>query len=139
MTLDRRRFVLAAPALAAPWAVARAEEAEPEEPKTLVQRIIARGQASLYGRGLHGRRTASGERFDRKALTAAHPSLPFGTLVRVENLITGRSVVVRINDRGPFVRGRIIDLSEAAGHLIGLRGVAPVQIRPVLAESARLE
>jgi rare lipoprotein A len=136
MTLDRRRFVLAAPALAAPWVgSARAQEAaEPEPPKTLLQRIIARGQASFYGRGLQGRRTASGERFDRKALTAAHPTLPFGTMVHVKNLLTGRSVVVRINDRGPFTRGRIIDLSEAAGHLIGLRGVGPVQITPILAE-----
>ena len=135
MTLARRQIVFAAPALATPWVAARAEEtAEPPEPKTLLQRIVARGQASFYGRGLQGRRTASGERFDRKALTAAHPTLPFGTLVQVENLITGRSVVVRINDRGPFARGRIIDLSEAAGSLIGLRGVGPVQIRPVLAE-----
>jgi rare lipoprotein A len=135
MTLARRQIVFAAPALAAPWAAARAEEiAEPPEPKTLLERIVARGQASFYGRGLQGRRTASGERFDRKAMTAAHPTLPFGTLVQVENLITGRSVVVRINDRGPFARGRIIDLSEAAGSLIGLRGVGPVQIRPVLAE-----
>jgi len=137
MTLDRRRFFLAAPALAAPWlGSARAEEsaAEPEAPKTLLQRLIARGQASFYGRGLQGRRTASGERFDRKALTAAHPTLPFGTLVQVENLLTGRTVVVRINDRWPFARGRIIDLSEAAGHLIGLRGVGPVQITPILAE-----
>jgi len=137
MTLARRQILIAAPALATPWApAARAgQAAEPtEEAKTLLQRIVARGQASFYGRGLQGRRTASGERFDRKALTAAHPTLPFGTLVQVENLITGRSVVVRINDRGPFARGRIIDLSEAAGSLIGLRGVGPVQIRPVLAE-----
>jgi len=136
MTLARRQILIAAPALATPWAPAAraAEAAEPSEPKTLLQRIVARGQASFYGRGLQGRRTASGERFDRKALTAAHPTLPFGTLVQVESLITGRSVVVRINDRGPFARGRIIDLSEAAGSLIGLRGVGPVQIRPVLAE-----
>ena len=136
MALHRRHLVLAGPAVASAWVeAARAEEASAaEEPKTLLQRIIARGQASFYGRGLQGRRTASGERFDRKALTAAHPTLPFGTMVQVENLLTGRTVVVRINDRGPFARGRIIDLSEAAGHLIGLRGVAPVQITPILAE-----
>jgi rare lipoprotein A len=136
MALHRRHLVLAGPAVASALVeAARAEEtAEPGKPKTLLQRIIARGQASFYGRGLQGRRTASGERFDRKALTAAHPTLPFGTLVQVENLLTGRKVVVRINDRGPFARGRIIDLSEAAGSMIGLRGVAPVQITPVLAE-----
>jgi rare lipoprotein A len=96
----------------------------PAPPKTLL------GKASYYANWLHGRLTASGERFDRKALTAAHRSLPFGTLVKVENLLTGRSVVVRINDRGPALRDRIIDLSEAAASAIGLRGrgVAPVRI-----------
>jgi rare lipoprotein A len=129
MALGRRQIVFAAPALAAWVQAVRAEEAEADpQPQTLLQRIVARGQASFYGRGLQGRRTASGERFDRKALTAAHPTLPFGTLVQVENLITGRSVIVRINDRGPYARGRIIDLSEAAGGAIGLRGVAPVRI-----------
>jgi rare lipoprotein A len=129
MTLARRQIVFAAPALAAWVQAVRAEEAQPDSPPaTLLQRIVALGQASFYGRGLQGRRTASGERFDRKALTAAHPTLPFGTLVQVENLITGRSVVVRINDRGPYSHGRIIDLSEAAGGAIGLRGVAPVRI-----------
>jgi rare lipoprotein A len=133
MTLDRRKIVFAASALAAAWlGAARADEvADTAKPKTLLQRMVARGMASFYGRGLHGRRTASGERFDRKALTAAHRTLPFGTLVEVENLNTGRSVVVRINDRGPFTRGRIIDLSEAAGGAIGLRGVAPVRITPL--------
>lgn len=91
------------------------------------------GQASWYGPGFHGRPTASGEPFNRNALTAAHRSLPFGTRVRVENLRTGRSVEVRINDRGPFGhRRRIIDLSEAAGRVLGLgrsgAGVAPVRI-----------
>ena len=133
MTLDRRKILFAAPAL---WiGASRAEGvAEAPAPKTLLQRMVARGMASFYGRHLQGRRTASGERFDRQALTAAHPTLPFGTMVQVENLNTGRSVVVRINDRGPFIRGRIIDLSEAAGRLIGLRGVAPVRITPVEAQ-----
>jgi rare lipoprotein A len=93
---------------------------------------VGRGQASYYGPGLYGKRTASGERFDRKAMTAAHRTLPFGTRVRVQNLRTGRSVVVRVNDRGPFVGDRIIDLSEAAGRVIGLSstgsGTAPVRI-----------
>jgi rare lipoprotein A len=89
---------------------------------------IARGQASWYGGKFHGRRTASGERFDMNALTAAHPKLPFGTRVRVRNPRNGREVVVRINDRGPFTGGRIIDLSRAAAEAIGLiqAGVGPV-------------
>ncbi|MEO3428551.1 septal ring lytic transglycosylase RlpA family protein [Pelagibius sp. CAU 1746] len=72
------------------------------------------GLASWYGPGFHGRRTASGKRFDMAALTAAHRSLPFGSRVRVTNLANGRSVVVLINDRGPYVKPRIIDLSRAA-------------------------
>lgn len=86
--------------------------------------------ASWYGPGFHGRRTANGEIYNQNALTAAHPSLPFGTKVRVTNMNTGRSVVVRINDRGPYARGRVIDLSAAAAGVIGLirSGVAPVQV-----------
>ncbi|WP_343225468.1 septal ring lytic transglycosylase RlpA family protein [Paraburkholderia sp. C35] len=78
------------------------------------------GHASWYAHKFQGRRTASGERFDSKALTAAHRTLPFGTYVRVTSLATSRSVVVRINDRGPFVKGRIIDLSYAAASELGL-------------------
>ena len=80
----------------------------------------ATGIASYYGRKFHGRSTASGERFDMHAMTAAHPSLPFGTMVRVTRLKNNRSVTVRINDRGPFVRGRIIDLSLAAAKKIDM-------------------
>jgi peptidoglycan lytic transglycosylase len=72
------------------------------------------GWASYYARGFDGRRTASGERYDENALTAAHPSLPFGTMLRVTNLNNHRTVTVRVNDRGPFVKGRIIDISYAA-------------------------
>lgn len=79
----------------------------------------AEGLAVWYGPGLHGRRTASGEVYDMHALTAAHPSLPFGTRVRVTNLKNGKSVVVRINDRGPFGGRYIIDLSYAAAKAIG--------------------
>ena len=86
------------------------------------------GRASWYGPGFHGRRTASGETFNTNALTAAHRSLPFGTKVRVVNKRTGRSVVVRINDRGPYAHGRIIDLSRAAAKAIGIAGVAEVAI-----------
>lgn len=91
-------------------------------------RAIQSGKASWYGPGFHGRRTASGETFNQNALTAAHRSLPFGTQVRVVNEQTGRSVVVRINDRGPHVRGRIIDLSRASAQAIGVSGAAAVRL-----------
>lgn len=90
------------------------------------------GMASWYGGKFQGRRTASGEIFDTNQLTAAHKTLPFGTLVLVTSLDNGKTVVVRINDRGPFVAGRIIDLSRAAAESIGMtgRGVARVRIQP---------
>jgi rare lipoprotein A len=88
---------------------------------------VQHGLATWYGRG---RGTASGERFDRRAMTAAHRTLPFHTRVRVTNRHNGRSVIVRINDRGPFVRGRIIDVSEAAAEALGMKraGVVPVKV-----------
>lgn len=88
------------------------------------------GLASWYGREFDGRRTASGERFDMNRLTAAHRTLPFNTRVRVTNLENGRSVEVRINDRGPFVEGRIIDLSYRAARKIGMvkPGLARVRL-----------
>jgi rare lipoprotein A len=91
-----------------------------------------RGLASWYGHRFHGRLTASGARFDMHALTAAHPTLPFNTRVLVRNLITDRSVEVRITDRGPHLRQRVIDLSQAAARAIGLglagAGVAQVEL-----------
>jgi rare lipoprotein A len=84
----------------------------------------APGMASVYSGG----NTASGERMNSGAMTAAHRTLPFGTRVTVTNSHTGRSVVVRINDRGPFVRGRVIDLSPAAASAIGVSGVSPVSL-----------
>ncbi|MBF2057524.1 MAG: septal ring lytic transglycosylase RlpA family protein [Cyanobacterium sp. T60_A2020_053] len=92
---------------------------------------IIRGRASWYGPGFHGRRTANGEKFNQNALTAAHRSLPFGTRVKVTNVRNGRSVVVRINDRGPFSGGRIIDLAAGAANAIGLKGagVATVTVQ----------
>jgi len=78
------------------------------------------GSASWYGREYHGRPTASGERFNMRALTAAHQTLPLGTRVKVTNLENGRAVVVRINDRGPFLKGRIIDLSYGAARRLGM-------------------
>nr|WP_244645664.1 septal ring lytic transglycosylase RlpA family protein [Salinarimonas ramus] len=85
--------------------------------------------ASWYGPGFHGRKTANGERFDQNDLTAAHKTLPFGTQVRVTNVANGKSVVVRINDRGPFVRGREIDLSKGAAAAVGMLGSGVAQVR----------
>lgn len=86
------------------------------------------GEASWYGPGFHGRTTANGESFNQWAMTAAHKFLPFGTMVRVTNLYTGAAAVVRINDRGPYAHGRVIDLSAAAADVIGMDGVASVRI-----------
>src|SRR3954465_8590120 len=89
---------------------------------------LGKGVASWYGPGFHGKRTADGERFNTHALTAAHKTLPFGTQLRVTNERTGRSVVVRINDRGPYARGRVIDLSKAAADAVGILGVGTVTL-----------
>jgi len=87
------------------------------------------GIASVYG-GLGGK-TASGEGLSPGSLTAAHRSLPFGSYARVSNKHNGRSIVVRINDRGPYVRGRVIDLTVAAARVLGLRGLARVEVTPL--------
>lgn len=94
-------------------------------------RFLQEGLAVWYGPGFHGRRTASGEPYDMHALTAAHPTLPFGTRVRVTNLKNGRSVVVRINDRGPFGGRYIIDLSYAAAKAIGALSATQVRVEVV--------
>lgn len=93
-------------------------------------RSVSRGQASWYGPGFFGNRTANGEVFRPGTLTAAHRTLPFGTLVRVTNLWNGRTAVVRINDRGPFHGNRVIDLAHGAAHELGLvaSGVASVKL-----------
>ncbi|MFP4363112.1 MAG: septal ring lytic transglycosylase RlpA family protein [Spirochaetia bacterium] len=87
------------------------------------------GYASWYGGRFHGRLTANGERFNTNDLTAAHKTLPFNTIVEVTNLENGRSVIVRINDRGPFVEGRIIDLSRAAADEINMTGSGIARVR----------
>lgn len=97
------------------------------------RKITESGQASFYGAGdgFNGKKTANGETFNKNKLTAAHKTLPFGTIVKVTNLSNGQSVKVRINDRGPFVKGRIIDLSEKAAKKIDMRtkGVADVRLK----------
>ncbi len=91
---------------------------------------IAEGMASYYGDAFRGRLTANGEKFDPDALTAAHRTLPFGTCLLVENPANGRSVRVRVNDRGPYAHGRILDLSEGAARVLDLvrQGVARVRL-----------
>jgi rare lipoprotein A len=122
MTLTRRFFLVgAAAALASSPAAAIA--------KTKVQT----GTASWYGGKFHGRKTASGERFNKHDMTAAHRRLPFGTKVRVTNARNGRAVIVRINDRGPYAKKRVIDVSRAAAEKLGMvnAGTAPVHVEVV--------
>lgn len=114
-----RRIPLPPLALAAALAVA-AGCATPRAARHGV--AVERGVASWYGPGFHGNFTASGERYDMWSLTAAHRTLPFGTLVEVRNLENGKSVRVKINDRGPFLKNRIVDLSRAAAEAIGMVG-----------------
>lgn len=99
------------------------------------------GRASWYGKQFNGRRTASGERFDMHAMTAAHKTLPLAAYVRVTNATNEKSVVVKINDRGPYVRGRVIDLSYAAAREIGLHttGTARVKIEGLTQQEAQVE
>jgi rare lipoprotein A len=103
-------------ALAAPACASHGGEAE----VIAAPAVFQTGMASYFAAEMAGRRTANGERCDPDTLTAAHRTLPFGTRVRVTNPGTGQSVIVRINDRGPFARGRVIDLSRAAAREIGL-------------------
>lgn len=93
------------------------------------------GMASWYGPGFHGKQTANGERFDQDAITAAHPTLPMPSLVRVTNLENGRSTIVRINDRGPFKSSRIIDLSRGTARKLGVTGLAKVRVQFLQAET----
>jgi rare lipoprotein A len=87
------------------------------------------GIASWYGPDFHGRRTANGEIYNMYGMTAAHKTLPFDTMLRVTNLENGRSVVVRVNDRGPYAKGRIIDLSKSAAEKIGMIGPGTARVR----------
>lgn len=114
-----------------------AQSADDESPAASAcacsRRFLQTGLASWYGKVFHGRRTASGERYNMHALTAAHRTLPLGACVRVTAVGRERSVVVRINDRGPFVHGRIIDLSYAAAEAIGVNvaGTLPVKLEHI--------
>ena len=107
-----------------------ADDPDKYELKAPVRESDQQGQASWYGEQFHGRKTANGERFDLNEMTAAHKTLPFGTRVCVRSAVTGKTVVVRINDRGPFAPGRVIDLSKAAAQELGMvgLGIKPVEI-----------
>ena len=107
-------------------------------PATRDVAVSERGLASWYGRKFHGRRTASGEVYDMYAMTAAHPTLPIPSYARIRNPANGREVLVRVNDRGPFVPGRIVDLSYAAAFKLDLlRGVAPVELERITFDEIR--
>lgn len=100
----------------------------PFQPRELL--FHQRGIASWYGPGFHGRCTANGETFDQNAMTAAHPSLPLGSMIRVTRITTGKEIVVRINDRGPYIDGRVLDLSQRAAAELEMveKGLCPVKI-----------
>jgi rare lipoprotein A len=97
------------------------------------------GKASWYGEPHHGRKTASGERYDMHALTAAHRTLPLGTKLRVTNVENGRAVVVRVNDRGPYIDGRVIDLSRAAARQLGELGDGLFNVRLEVLDDAAVD
>lgn len=126
--MEQRKVTLLIAGLFASGASALTPSLVQAEPDDRSGRVVQSGRASWYGPGFHGRRTASGETFNANALTAAHRTLPFGTRVRVMNKTTGRSVVVRINDRGPYAHGRVIDLSRASAQAIGVSGISSVEL-----------
>jgi rare lipoprotein A len=98
-------------------------------PATALRNYKERGIASWYGRKFHGQKTSIGETYDMYAMTAAHPTLPLPSFARVTNVATGKSVVVRVNDRGPFLHGRIIDLSYAAAYRVGIASKGSGEVR----------
>lgn len=110
-------------------------------PMTEIQPFKQRGVASWYGRPFHGRRTATGERYDMHSMSAAHPTLPLPSYVRVTNLKDGTSVIVRVNDRGPYAHNRVIDLSQAAARHLGILkgGVAAVELNLIVPEPTGTE
>ena len=139
--MKRLLFGLAAVFCAA--LVAAPSLAQPSQPivpggERAKARLARSGVASYYAASLHGNRTANGERYNHKALTAAHRSLPFGTLLRVASTHNGRRVLVRVNDRGPFVRGRQLDLSGAAADRLSMRRRGTHRVRFEVVDPATL-
>ena len=121
-------------AMALPLLLVLPAAAQEQDPDADEETEIGSGMASYYGNELAGNRTASGERFDPDAMTAAHRTLAFGSKVRVTNMANGQSVVVRINDRGPFGRGRVIDISHAAAREIGMHRSGTAKVRMTLVD-----
>ena len=107
------------------------------EPENTDAPMYERGLASWYGKPFHGRRTASGELYDMNAMTAAHKTMPLPSYALVRNPANGRQVVVKVNDRGPFVKDRVIDLSRAAARKLGIGGVARVEVRRLTHEEIK--
>jgi rare lipoprotein A len=130
--MTRRRFTASVAALVAGCA----KKKTPTLPPAPGPGWTETGVASWYGHPYHGRRAASGEIYDMEKLTAAHRTLPFGTQVLVRNLDNDRTVTVRINDRGPFVKGRILDLSRAAARELAMIGPGTARVRLVVAAAA---
>jgi rare lipoprotein A len=129
----RRAAFAAAIAVAIALQAGACAGARREPPPAGAEEGAQEGLASFYSDAHHGKKTASGERFDMRAMTCAHRTAPFGTRLRVVALDTGRSVVVRVNDRGPYAKGRVVDLSLAAAQALGIveRGVARVRVERV--------
>lgn len=117
------------PAPPGPAPATRPPETSPPPARKPAAVDVHTGRASWYGRAHEGRLTASGERFDADAMTAAHRTLPFGTWLLVENVANGRTVKVRVNDRGPTLRGRVLDVSHAAARALGVTGEGVFEIR----------
>jgi rare lipoprotein A len=123
-------------ALLLPLAVACSGNRKPASAPPTLGVPVERGIASWYGPKFNGKRTASGERYDMNAFTAAHPSLPFGTKIGVRNTRTGREVMVRVNDRGPYSKNRVIDLSYAAAREVGVVGPGTASVEIYLVPAA---
>ena len=124
----RIMMALALPLLSAAPAIAQ----ESQEDGDALGKVIGSGMASYYGNEFAGKRTANGEKFNPHGLTAAHRTLAFGTKVRVTNLTNGKDVVVRVNDRGPWGRGRVIDISLGAAKKIGMHRSGTAKVRMTL-------
>ncbi len=125
-------------ALAVPGLAQQAGPIAPGGRRAEGRTAARQGVASYYAASLHGHRTANGERYNHAALTAAHKSLPFGTLLRVTSAYNGRAVLVRVNDRGPFVRGRQLDLSGAAADRLRMRQRGTQRVRFEVVDPATL-
>jgi rare lipoprotein A len=113
------------------------DRGETYEPERSDVPMVETGVASWYGKPFHGRRTASGERYDMHAMTAAHRTMPLPSYAKVRNLANGKEVIVRVNDRGPFRDGRVIDLSRAAARKLGFSGLAQVEVRRLTNDEIR--